>query len=155
MIGEVGSAASQPSSVYSVAATPSTDQTLKTAGTSSGQRGNRKNGNKTGSTITYVPGQRIIKQYPITEGELKEIFGIGILSSICFTLGTSVIAFGINLYKDGVLAQGLDERTIDSIRWAFWVCFGFGGLLLIAGAAAFIKNNFLIQEIKKQTNFDV
>jgi hypothetical protein len=154
MVQEVGPAASQASSVYSVAATPSTNQTLKTASTSKGQRGNRKNDNKTGSTITYVPGQRVIKQYPITEGELTEIFGIGILSSVCFTIGTGVIAFGINLYKDGILAQGLDERTVDLIKWSSWGCFGFGALFLIVGVVAFIKNNLLIQGIKKETKFD-
>jgi hypothetical protein len=153
MIEVVGSAASQPSSAYSVAATPSIDQTPKTASTGRSQRSNRKNDNITGSTITYVPGRRVTKQFPITEHELNQIVDGGRTSSKWFSVCAFCISFIIGLFKDIIITPSLPEQTK---HWIYWVA----GLFALASLLSFLfgfhqnrSSRTLVDSIKKETNF--
>src|SRR5262245_64863939 len=59
----------------------------------------------TGSTFALRHGRRQMNTYPITEGELGELFNIGLIAAVCFSLSTGLVGFAIDVHKDLALAS--------------------------------------------------
>jgi hypothetical protein len=95
-----------------------------------------------------------MRDYPVTEVELDELFRVGIFASVCFFGGTACLGFAITLFKDLALAQGVPADV--SIFWQTirWVSLVAGVMFYVAGAVSFYRNSNHISRIKRETTFD-
>jgi hypothetical protein len=106
-----------------------------------------------GSTIQQVLGQRTVKQYPLLEPELEDLFKTGIVATVLFSasawLGNAFISIKVTLS----LTTGLPEKTIN-----LWNIISVGSailaVILFAIGLFFVFNGkSKITTIKNDTTF--
>jgi hypothetical protein len=155
MSGDVKSTASpSPSQIASSTTTSSTGQFGKTTGASKGPRKSARTGVAGGSTITQVPGKRLVRQFPITESEINQLDRQGLISALFSGFGAAALGFGANLYKDYFLGSGLSEIKLDALWWGSVLCIIVGVIFLLFGFIEIKSNKGLIKTIKNETTFD-
>ncbi len=94
-----------------------------------------------------------MKAYLITKGEFGQLFGVGVIATICFSLGVGLFGFALDVTKDLSFAPGLPEGVTsfwDAVRTFSWYS---GGFLLIAGVGIQIWRHIILSGIKKETIF--
>ncbi len=110
-------------------------------------------GGRTGSTIDIVYGRRPMKGYPITEGELGQLFSIGLYATICFSLSAGLFGFAVDVSKELAFATGTPQAVVafwEASRVFSWVlCV----VLFGAGIAFFLRGKSILNNIKKSTIF--
>ena len=99
-------------------------------------------------------GRRQLKGYPITEGELWALGGVGVAASVAFSLASGFVNFFVDTSKDLQLASGIAKETI-----AFWSALKFsalggGVIFFLIGVALIVGGAFAIKRIIKRTTFD-
>jgi hypothetical protein len=106
-----------------------------------------------GSTYTTVYGRRIEKIYPITEDELDNLVLFGKLTTLCFSIMSSLLAVAFNIYLSVSLTQELPENKI--IYWTTIQNFAFiiGLIFLAVGLYLVYFNRKRIDRIKSKTEF--
>lgn len=110
-------------------------------------------GGKAGSTITMSYGKRKIKSYPITEDELGQLFWIGLLTSLCFSFTSFLLAVAFNIHLSVSLTQALPDNkavywtTLRDVAWILSLFFLLCGIILVI----FGRNR--INRIKSKTEF--
>ncbi len=114
-----------------------------------------RNQYRRGAGITPNYGRRRVKYYPITEGELIELQGIGILATTCFSLGSAMIGFAVSVHKD--LALATPDVPTSPLHWWDGMHYGIlagGVLLMCVGIGAFVFGKTRVKTIKDETEFD-
>jgi hypothetical protein len=117
------------------------------------QKKPRKPKNK-GSTITMSHGRRTMKAYPISEGELWQLFTIGLLSALCFSIATALVSYGLDIYKDLALNPSTLEEVVKHWKPIQHWCFGLAVVLVMIAVVSAIFGGLKIQKIKQETEFD-
>lgn len=112
----------------------------------------RKPRNK-GSSIEPRYGKRLMKYFPISEGELGELFGIGVLAAIAFSLTTGFFSFAIGILKDIALNQPLPKETINNWDYISYGCFIASAFFLIIGVLLALRGHTKLAQIKSDTEF--
>jgi len=110
---------------------------------------------QSGSTFSLDYGRRPMKSYPITDGELSQLAGLGYMATICFSVASGLLVFALDLSKDISMSQELSEATK-----VFWdtiniVSYSFSGFLFILGGGLIWKRQSKVSEIKDETKFGV
>lgn len=80
-----------------------TEQSLNTGGTGRPAGKGRGGGNKKpppGSYMDRIPGRRPVKEYPLTEADMRDLAKTGLIATGSFSMATGLIGFSINLSKD-------------------------------------------------------
>lgn len=110
-------------------------------------------GGKAGSTITMTYGKRIIKSYPITEDELGQLFWVGLLTTLCFSITSFMFAVTFNIHLSLSISQALPDNkavywtTLRDVAW-------YGSLIfLVVGIILVIFGRNRINRIKSKTEF--
>lgn len=110
-------------------------------------------GGRTGSTIDMVYGRRLMKGYPITEGEVGQLFSIGLYATICFSLSAGLFGFAMDVSKDLAFAPETSKAVIGFwtlIRTFSWV---LCAVLFGCGVAFFLRGKSVLNTIKNSTIF--
>lgn len=94
-----------------------------------------------------------MKAYPITDGELGQLFGLGFLATICFSVGAGLFGFALDVEKDLSLATEVTESV-----QTFWTTirtgsFTLSAILFICGTLFVWKRHNKVSEIKQETIF--
>lgn len=116
--------------------------------------------NNYGSFLDRVSGRRPMKEYPLTESELKELQMLGTASTLFFSLASGIGGFLIDLQKDLSLLQSPEKLDVDFEKkvsfWtgAWWVA-SFGVIIfLILGGIAYWRGSSRIAKIMDETTHD-
>ena len=107
-----------------------------------------------GSTFSPDYGKRSMKSYPITEGELNELFMIGIVVTVCFSLGAGLFGFAVNIYKDLSFNPSLSKEIIDHCDTILISCVLFGVVCVGVGGLVVWFGHTKIARLKNETKFD-
>ena len=94
-----------------------------------------------------------MKAYPITEGELSQILGIGLLATICFSVGAGFLGFALDVTKDLSLAPELPPAVTgfwEAAQTTSWIA---GGVLFVVGVGFLIRRHMVLNGIKNQAIF--
>lgn len=133
----------------------STAKTVATKGKAGGESAATpgSSGGRTGSTIDMVYGWRPMKGYPITEGELGHLFGIGLFATICFSLAAGLFGFALDVTKDLAFAPETPQAVVgfwEAAKTFSWV---FGVLFFVIGVGFFFRRGSVLNKIKASTTF--
>jgi hypothetical protein len=107
-----------------------------------------------GSTFSPDYGKRTMKSYPITEGELNELFMIGIVVTFLFSLGAGFFSFAVNIYKDLSFNPLLTREIIDHWTNVLWGCTFAGVIFVVIGVLVVLFGRNKIAKIKNETTFN-
>jgi hypothetical protein len=108
-----------------------------------------------GSTFTPNYGKREMKMYLVTESELKNLFGFGIISALFFSLSIEIVKFTIELMKDlSFNSAGLSEEKIIFWKNIISYCKWTGTVLLILFFIFLFFGSQKIRNIKKENKFN-
>lgn len=107
-----------------------------------------------GSYLHRMPGRRPLKEYPLTEGDMRELAGVGVIATLLFSLSSGLFGFWVNVSKDLAFAQGVPDKTI-----AFWEAariFSLIAAIVLAGIGglAIYYGQFRLSSIMRETEFD-
>ncbi|WP_428631171.1 hypothetical protein [Sphingopyxis sp.] len=105
-----------------------------------------------GSTIETVYSRRKMKCYSVTESELKQIGLANLGATICVGIGSALFAFGVDVFKDSILATEIPKEAnilIDSIQP---ICLYLGAAFYIAAAALLWWRQSMIGTIKSESD---
>lgn len=104
-----------------------------------------------GSTLEPVYSARKMRAYTITDSELKQIglANIGITSAA--SIGSGFMAFGLDIYKDTMLAESVPEPAQVLVSYVQPICFAVGIALWIAAAAMMWWRRGMINLIKTES----
>src|SRR5262245_57738852 len=78
---------------------------------------------KRASTITQDYGRRRMKTYPITEGELSQLTGLGLVATACFTVAGFAFGYATDIEKDLAFSPELNQSIRDFwsiVKSALW-----------------------------------
>ena len=131
------------------------EDTVAVGGNGGGESGATPSGpgGRTGSTIDIVYGRRPMRGYPITEGELGQLFGIGLLATICFSLAAGVFGFAVDVTKDLALAPEIPQAVVSSWETAKTISWYLSGILFVTGIVFLFRGRSVLNNIKKTTIF--
>jgi hypothetical protein len=94
-----------------------------------------------------------VRDYPVTEDELDNLFKAGMFAAFLFFLGTSALGFSISLFKDLSLAADAPKDAVVFWSTVRWVLAVFGLCAYAYGAFEFYRSRNHISRIKAQTTF--
>ena len=94
-----------------------------------------------------------MKGYPITEGELGQLFGIGLLATICFSLAAGLFGFAVDVTKDLAFAPETSEAVVSWWSAATTFSWFLSVILFLAGTIFLVRGNSVLSNIKKTTIF--
>lgn len=104
-----------------------------------------------GSAIKPVYAQRSMKCMAVTESELKQIglanFGV----TVTFGLGSALIAFGLDLFKDQKLATSIPENALSLIQAVQPMCWIFGIVFWIISFALWWWRRDMLRLIREES----
>lgn len=98
------------------------------------------------------PGRRPMKEYPLTEGELNELAGIGMLATVCFSLAAALFGFAVDVSKDIAFSTALPATVAT-----FWGALRGGAMVLavilaLVGGAFVLRGRSRLNAIKRETD---
>jgi hypothetical protein len=104
-----------------------------------------------GSIHETISGVRRVKAYPVTRDELLGLGGVGIVTTFCFSVGSSYIKRSFDIHKDLEFNQQLPSDLI--VKWQTtemddWL---FGFFFFAIGVLAFILGGAKIFSIMRST----
>lgn len=104
-----------------------------------------------GSVITPQYAKRSMKCYAVTDSELKQIGLANLFGTISFGVGTALLGFGIDIWKDSKLASSLPEEARTLTDVAQPLCLIFGIVFIVAALAIAIWRRDMIKTIKDES----
>ena len=92
-----------------------------------------------------------MKEYPVTRDELFELGGIGVATTICFSVGGSYMSRSVDIQRDLELSQQLPSDVV--VRWQtkeidYWY---FGIAIVFIGVVALALGGAKIFSIMRST----
>jgi hypothetical protein len=106
-----------------------------------------------GSTFSMDYGRRPLKAYPVTDGELSQVFGLGNWATACFSIGAGLFGFALDVSKDLAMSHELSEKSKifwETVNTGSYISFG---VFFIIGISLLIMRHGKVKEIKKETIF--
>ena len=103
--------------------------------------------------IGIIHGDREVKAYPVTSGELWGLFAVGAGAALCFTVATNLFMFSIEIDKDLALNAGVAKDVVQQWRNTSAKCFDSAIVLLCASVTLIGGGSLKILQIITQTKF--
>lgn len=116
----------------------------------SGRKGKSATG---GSLLDIRYGRQAMKAYPLTEEQIENLAGLGLLATLCFSGAAGVFGFAIDLDKDLSIAVGVPAE-----KMAWWSAVSSGsfllsGALVLIGLFLLYRGHSKYAKIKANTEF--
>lgn len=108
---------------------------------------------QSGSTFSLIYGRRPMKAYPLTDGELSHVFGLGNWATVCFSIGTLFLGMAVDVTKSLAMLNGFKESA--KIFWEIFSngCYLASIFLFLFGIILMFIRSGKIKEIKKEAIF--
>jgi hypothetical protein len=108
-----------------------------------------------GSNVVPLYGSRTIKQYPIQEQELDDLFRIDFISTLCFSGASAFLSVFLNV----VISLSFAAADVPASTRSFWwsvgaVCFVLFVILAVTGVAFIYIRKGKVAAIKNETAFE-
>lgn len=104
-----------------------------------------------GSAIKPVYAQRSMKCMAVTESELKQIGLANLGVTVNFGLGSALLAFGLDLFKDKKLTPDMPEGALFMIDAVQPFCWIFGGVFWVIALLLWIWRWDMLRLIKRES----
>ena len=95
-----------------------------------------------------------MKHYLITEDQFGDLFSIGLLSAIFFSLATGCFGFAVDVYKDLSLSESIAENVKTKWEIITYACFFLSFVFIVMGGGFVMWGKNKISGIKKNTVFE-
>lgn len=107
-----------------------------------------------GTGFVRSPGRRVMKEYPLTEGEMRELGAVGVITTLLFSLGTGCWGFVLNVSMNVAFSSGIPKDVL--IFWSTLRCVAIISaiILYICGIIGFIYGGYRVTKIKRGTEHD-
>lgn len=105
-----------------------------------------------GSGFDRLAGRRVMREYPLTEGELNELAALGIGATCCLSVAGAMVGFALDVAKDVALADTAPATVrsfwngVEIAGWVGGAVFALAGLLLI------LRGRSRLRKIKSETD---
>lgn len=93
-----------------------------------------------------------MKEYPLTESDMRDLAQTGLLSGVSFSIGSGMLGFALNISKDMAFASGLPERVAGFWSAVWWACVIGAAIFYAIGAAGVMRGRTRLAEIKGETS---
>lgn len=93
-----------------------------------------------------------MKEYPLTEGELNELAGLGLLATACFSLAAGAFGFAIDVSKDVAFATDLPATAVTFWETLRGVALALAGVLTLCGGGFVWRGRSRLSAIKRETD---
>jgi hypothetical protein len=153
MVNTAQTTASENDFTPAAAAGDQNQQTISAAAGSAGSGGAKPRRSAKGSNIRPLYGERAVKQYPIQERELDDLFRIGVIATGSLAGASWMFSVSLDVFLNLSLATGLAATTTLIWHTVAWVCGILCLILILAGVVFIYVGNNRIKEIKKETTF--
>jgi len=134
---------------------PSKEQLLKalveTSDASLEEKAERAEG-VNGATVEPVYSQRKMKCYTVTESELRQIGLSNLGITGMFSLGAAFLAFGLDVFKDTLLAESVPDAAQAIVSYVQPICFFVSASFFILGLLTIRWRSGLMQLIKDESS---
>jgi len=125
---------------------------LKGIANSSLEEGVEKTEGVNGSTVEPVYSSRKMHCYSVTESELQQIGLANIGITAFFTIGSAMLAFWLDIFKDTVLAESVPETAEMVVSFVQPVLLFLGLLFWGIGIIAIYWRRNMIKLIKSESS---
>lgn len=107
-----------------------------------------------GTGFVRKPGRRPMKEYPLTEGEMRELGAVGALTTLFFAIGTGCLGFVLNVSQNFAFSPGIPKEV-----FIFWDTLRIEGIiaaivLYLLGVGGLIYSGLRVRKIKGETEHD-
>ncbi len=107
-----------------------------------------------GSKIFRVAGEREMKEYPLTEGDMRDLSQTGLLASISFAIAGICIGVVFDIARDIAFASNLPEGPKGFWTGIWWAAVVVGIVAATFGALQLVRGSDRLKEIKRETYHD-
>jgi hypothetical protein len=105
-----------------------------------------------GDPVKLVMSQREMRCYTITESELKQIGLSNIGITGFFSLSSASFAFGLDVFKDTLLAESVPEIAQTIVSYVQPICFFASASFFVFGIITIKWRSDLIALIKRESS---
>ena len=95
-----------------------------------------------------------MKAYPISEDELWNLFAVGLVAAISFSIAGWFLGCAFDIFKDLDLGNGISPEKIQLWKLNQNWCFVFSGFFFLVAIASTVIGGFKIRKILTDTKFD-
>lgn len=106
----------------------------------------------TGATVELIYSQRKMHCYSITESELQQIGLANIAITSLGSIGSALLAFSLDIYKDTLLAEEIPAATRELISYIQPVLLSLGVAFWVIAIIAVFWRKKMIKLIKEESN---
>ena len=92
--------------------------------------------------------RRSMKHYTVFDSDFDSLATQELGQSVCITISSFCWAFGIDIFKDTMLAESVPEPTEAALGYIQPILLLFGIIFAIAAGAFWLKRRTTIQKIK-------
>jgi hypothetical protein len=103
-----------------------------------------------GATLEPVYGRRKMRLYAVTESELSQIGLANLLATICIGLGSALVGFGIDIFKDTILTSELPNDAALVAKYVQRLCLFLGLGFYVGAGAIYWWRKGLLETIKSE-----
>lgn len=95
-----------------------------------------------------------MKEYPLTDGEMRELGAVGVVTTLCFAIGTGCLGFALNVSENFAFSQNIPKDV-----FVFWntlrtEAFIATVVLYTFGIISIIYTGVRVRKIKRETEHD-
>ena len=105
-----------------------------------------------GSTVNLVYSERSMKCYAVTESELRQIGLANTGITAFFGIGSALIAFGLDIFKDMIFTDKVPEMARVLSDAVLPLCLGFGVIFWIVAGVIWWQRSGMIVMIKEESS---
>ncbi len=98
-----------------------------------------------------LPGRRPVKEYPLTEADMRDLMKTGIIAGGSFSLATGLLGFVVNLSKDFAFSSNVPDKIASFWSGVWWSCIIAALCLLAISAWAVVSGNSRLKQIMDET----
>ena len=107
---------------------------------------------ESGSAIKPQYAVRSMKCYAVTESELKHIGLANLGQTASFGIGSALIAFGLDIFKDTRLAEQVPESAALVVSTVEPLCFIFGIVFWFVSATLWVWRRDMLATIREESD---
>lgn len=104
-----------------------------------------------GSKIIRLAGDRVMKEYPLTEGDMRDLTKTGILTSLSFSITGFCIGFLVDVSKDMAFSENIKPEIIGFWSGIWWCVLVAAIISFLFGAYQLRSGKHRLSEIMEET----
>lgn len=104
-----------------------------------------------GGVVKPVYSERTMKCLTVTESELKQIGLANLGVTVCVGIGSAFAAFGIDVFKDSMLAPDVPESARVLTEYVQPLCLGVGVVFYVIAGLLYLWRRDMIGMIRRES----